>query len=583
MMLATAFGLAFQNAGYFWPANGILLAYLLLAPRRSWLGYLAAGLSAHLAVLSWIHALNGTHLLFAPHDAIEVIAAAFLLRRRSKDLPTFTNGFYLVRFFAGALLLAPLGTALFYAAISAIWLHATFAQTWLRLFVADALGFAVTTPGFVAVFTTNWSEAFRARKTWLVFPVLAAIFVLLIQTRIPGPPLIFPALVLTLIFLGLGWASLLTLFAIAFGAWGIVHHLGPFATFPGGPVAAGIRLQLSAVSMMSVLYGLSVVIETQRNTERNLQRIAHLHATVAANSRDVILLIDGGTRNIIAAPHHFWGGWTRDDLGRNTVLEMMHPTDRENTETILRQLRSSDEGAVTEARVRRPDGTYAWIEASLRAVRDPISKAPTGVLANIREITDRKRAEQQLQDAFQSVEALSLTDPLTGLANRRRFDLALAVEWARAQSEQTPLSLLLIDADYFKRYNDIYGHPGGDFCLRQIAIAVRRGAPRITDLPARIGGEEFAVLLPNCSEEGAFRLANEICEFIRAQAIPHAGNPADMVTVSVGFGTAIPRIGEEFSILMTLADQALYAAKHAGRNNVYPSSPMCAYAGSPGR
>jgi len=134
--------------------------------------------------------------------------------------------------------------------------------------------------------------------------------------------------------------------------------------------------------------------------------------------------------------------------------------------------------------------------------------------------------------------------------------------------QQEPLSLLLFDVDWFKSYNDTYGHVRGDSCLKQIAEAAQDVVTRPGDLVARIGGEEFAVVLPNTPADGAMEVANLICGAIRSRRLPHNTNPIGYVTVSAGCATMVPALGQHSNALSEQADDALYAAKHAGRNQV---------------
>ncbi len=157
-------------------------------------------------------------------------------------------------------------------------------------------------------------------------------------------------------------------------------------------------------------------------------------------------------------------------------------------------------------------------------------------------------------------------DGLTGIANRRRFDTAFAQEWARAGRGGYPLSLLMIDVDWFKQYNDRYGHLEGDDCLRQVASLLRASLLRPTDLACRYGGEEFAVLLPMTSTEGATVLAARIRDALAQLALPHASSPLARVTVSIGISCARPVAGTSERDLLEAADRALYLAKHAGRD-----------------
>jgi diguanylate cyclase (GGDEF)-like protein len=158
---------------------------------------------------------------------------------------------------------------------------------------------------------------------------------------------------------------------------------------------------------------------------------------------------------------------------------------------------------------------------------------------------------------------LSLTDAMTGLANRRRFDEAFAVAQDSARRTGRPLSLLLVDADHFKRFNDQYGHALGDDVLKGLARCLTKSVHRPDDLACRVGGEEFALLLPNTDREGALCVAGEVHRHVRALAIPAAGIGAGAVTVSIGVAGGEADAGED---LYGEADAALYAAKTGGRN-----------------
>jgi diguanylate cyclase (GGDEF)-like protein len=187
-------------------------------------------------------------------------------------------------------------------------------------------------------------------------------------------------------------------------------------------------------------------------------------------------------------------------------------------------------------------------------------------VTTIRDINERKLLEEKLF-------ALSRTDGLTGLANRRAFDEALELEWKRTLREGSQMSLLLLDIDRFKQFNDEYGHQVGDDCLCAVAAAVRDGVRRAIDIVARYGGEEIAVILPSTGPTGAVAIAESVRSAIEALRVPHAGNPeADgIVTASIGVATALARYGGTMrmpeSLLMS-ADHALYKAKHGGRNRV---------------
>lgn len=182
------------------------------------------------------------------------------------------------------------------------------------------------------------------------------------------------------------------------------------------------------------------------------------------------------------------------------------------------------------------------------------------VVETLRDMTDEKLAQVAL-------EQLATRDGLTGLANRRCFDETLHAEWARALRQRQPLSLLMVDVDNFKAYNDANGHLGGDECLKRIATAVA-SEMRANDLVARYGGEEFAVILPNQSLKGAASVAERIRTRVEQLQVPNRLAPAQHVTVSIGAATAIASPENSASDLVAIADTALYRAKHMGRNRI---------------
>lgn len=206
-------------------------------------------------------------------------------------------------------------------------------------------------------------------------------------------------------------------------------------------------------------------------------------------------------------------------------------------------------------------GTHLYLAIDAGPIFDDHGKL-IAVIETVRDMTEQKNAQAALQN-------LAAHDGLTGIANRRAFDERLAVEWSRAAREQQPVSLLLLDIDFFKYYNDNYGHQQGDECLRRVASAMSAAVFRAADLPARYGGEEFVVLMPNTAVSGAKAVAQRICAQISDLRLPHAhSDVADHITASIGVATLCPGPGELANQLVAAADAALYAAKNAGRNRV---------------
>jgi diguanylate cyclase (GGDEF)-like protein len=172
----------------------------------------------------------------------------------------------------------------------------------------------------------------------------------------------------------------------------------------------------------------------------------------------------------------------------------------------------------------------------------------------------------ELQLLNSKLETLSLTDSLTGIANRRHFDSILQQEWQRAVRQGQPLALAILDVDWFKRYNDHYGHPAGDACLRQIAQTLAATVSRASDRVARYGGEEFVFIAPMTDAQSALEIADRVIQAIAALALPHSDTPSGYVSVSMGVAAVIPSAEHTASMLLQQADAALYQAKTLGRN-----------------
>jgi diguanylate cyclase (GGDEF)-like protein len=182
------------------------------------------------------------------------------------------------------------------------------------------------------------------------------------------------------------------------------------------------------------------------------------------------------------------------------------------------------------------------------------------------QLDENRRLEDELR-------ALTVTDSLTGLRNRRHFDTVCAAEWERARRTHTPLAALFIDIDFFKSYNDQHGHGAGDACIALVGKAIDQSLQRPADLAARYGGDEFVVLLPDTDLDGALDVARRVTAAVDALNIPHSGSRLGRVTLSIGVAQQVPGASQMPQEMLQRADAALYAAKEAGRNRVVPA-PM---------
>lgn len=208
---------------------------------------------------------------------------------------------------------------------------------------------------------------------------------------------------------------------------------------------------------------------------------------------------------------------------------------------------------------------------SVRVTRFIIDSA-IGIVVSHDNITERKLAEIRLSEVNRLLEAQATTDGLTGISNRRHFDQSLAQEWERHTRSRLPLSILLLDIDFFKKYNDAFGHLAGDDCLQEIAQTIRSSISRPGDLIARFGGDEFTIILPQTDRAGAIAVATIVARKLKDRQLPHpASELGSAVTVTIGCSTMVPARGIAMREILERADRALYRAKAEGRNRLMHS------------
>ena len=255
-------------------------------------------------------------------------------------------------------------------------------------------------------------------------------------------------------------------------------------------------------------------------------------------------------------------GYTQKEMeGKKTASLFALPEDMERFMESLRET----EGVCRnfEALIRHKDGRTVWTATNAHYYYNDKNE-PAGIEGTVRDITERKRMEEALLE-------ISQKDGLTGLYNRRHFDETLEAELKRASRGRSPspLSLILIDIDYFKPFNDTYGHQEGDDCLVQVGAALKKVVRRPGDLVARYGGEEMVIVLPNMDSKGAEQVAEQMRKRVKALRIPHEGSRCDEhVTISLGVATMYPEISSSAAAIIKKADEALYEAKEGGRNRV---------------
>lgn len=260
-------------------------------------------------------------------------------------------------------------------------------------------------------------------------------------------------------------------------------------------------------------------------------------------------------------------GWEPSSwVSVNDWAERMHPDDQKWVVDFCVTQSKSGTDHEADYRALTKDGNYVWIRDVVHVARDDNGDVEA-LIGFMFDISERKETEQKLLDLQKELEELSFKDGLTGVSNRRMLDSVLEQEWVRARREHQPLSLLLVDIDFFKQYNDFYGHMQGDDCLKQVAQVLSDAATRSRDFFARFGGEEFVMVLPETDADAAQKVAERCQQLIFKQQIPHEqSDVSQILTISIGSGTIVPTHKDELRAFLDNVDRALYQAKQAGRN-----------------
>jgi len=273
-------------------------------------------------------------------------------------------------------------------------------------------------------------------------------------------------------------------------------------------------------------------------------------------------------------------GYSREELLKMTFADITHPDDLEADWAFVRELLAGQRETYSmEKRYFAKDQSLVWVNLTVSLVKK-LDGSPDYFISVIEDITLRKRIERERDELIAELEErvrqrtaelemLTLTDPLTGIANRRSFELCLEAEWDRAVRTRQPLSVILMDVDFFKQFNDGAGHTAADEALQAFASCLRQVAQRSTDLAARYGGDEFVMVLPDTGFEGAVAIAKRIQELVNGRKIRNPGSPhLGLMTVSQGLATALPDSRSNAKRIMLEADRALYRAKHSGPGRI---------------
>lgn len=554
-----------HGVSFIWVAASLLIARLSMLPFRRWplpLAACAIGGSAAIATV-------GMGPVAAPFLVVigltESAIAAGIVRRFTGDDNCFDSMRGVGAFVLAAGVVAPLFSGLAGGAVATLVTGIPFRLNFIHWVASHAVGALTFTPIVMLALRGDFSvltRQVRRREAAITAGLMALVALVVFGTFYQSQaPILFlpmlPMLAATIVRGRLGAAGSTIVLALVGGMLTFNGH-GPITLLNGGTGARTLFFQLYVACATVLVLPVAALLKAQSSLLKRLRESEAKYRTLAERSGDAILDIaaDGTIR--YASPSIV--DLTGIDPAALIGTSARALVDAKDIDVVWNShLRAmEDRDAAYSAQYRGTgEARDKWFEASMRAVATDQGES-IGVIGSVRDITDRKQNEFELTSAAN-------TDPLTGLANRRAFMTLLQKRFQARDREVLGSSVALFDLDHFKTVNDRYGHAAGDEVLRAFA-AVARGVMRAGDILSRIGGEEFAVLLANCTPEQAFSVCDRFREAIEHSVVHLHGDRDIAVTVSAG----IARIDSyrDASAVLRAADAALYQAKDAGRNRL---------------
>lgn len=565
---------ALDRLVYIWPLTGVQLAILLpewkhaahrvISQLAGVLGVFVGGYIMGLPV--WFA------LIIAAISGLEVWIAGTILQRGVRtfdDLKRREN----LRLFVVATIIGPATAGMVAGIPVAFLLHQFQTDTALISALSDSLGIAIVLPTLLFALTGEYRYPSKIAPylnkgipAALLFTAVA--FAVFWQTNSPLLFLIFPPMILLLLVMGLEGAVVTSVVLPIIACYATAHGHGPlWLNRPMEPTHRLLLLQLFLWMCIATSLPVGALLDEQRRSEMAAESARSIYQTLLKNAEDMIILssIDGSQRYISAACQTLTG-WTPEEYLALDRLATFHPDDLQMATLVIESMLQGKSEHTFRYRIAQKDGGWRWVEARVRTYMDDNTGAIAGYVGTVRDIADLLQTEEAWLLEKQTLSKLALTDPLTGLSNRSAFNEAVRERMRRLRRDSNKHALMMIDVDYFKTYNDTYGHPAGDDCLRQIAEALRSQAVRTEDVVARWGGEEFIVLLFGTNLDGSRQVAQHMLEAVRRLKIEHRSNPKQIVTISIGIADLDAASATDASLWIQRADRALYRSKQSGKD-----------------
>lgn len=582
---------------FLWPTTGVLMALLL----PQWKGSLRSRLTMLAAAGAGV-LLGGLAVAMPPWLALQTAAltlvdlgfTCLLLVPTVATFDGLKQRTGVIRFALTAIFV-PLCTALMGALSLAGFLHETFARTATQIFFSNSLGMALLYPTALFLLTApagSLQTLLCRRQSWL-----SVSFFLLIacgvfwQTALPFLFVVFPPMIIVLLVMGLEGAVLVSLLLSVVGWVATMHGHGPLWLIHGAMADYRmLMLQLFVWTCLATAMPVGALLDERRRAERTAEEARIIYQIMLNNAEEMIVLssLDAGIDERYVSPSvERLTGFTPKEYLAFERLGTIHPDDLDTAGTILQSLYAGKWQHIMRYRLLQKAGGYKWVEATVRAYGDEARGVVKGYVAAIRDISAQRQTQLKWEEERAALTQeqkrltdLASTDALTGLSNRRSFEELLRNHEfdMRQQAERVlavnraytvglrKLTIMMLDVDSFKLYNDTYGHTEGDSCLRELADILKKNLSRKDDAVARLGGEEFAIVLPGAGETAAMRVAERLLTAVRQAKRPHKASPLGYVTVSIGIAVAMPSTDFRYALLLQQADRALYLAKNSGKN-----------------
>lgn len=558
-----------------WLANAVLLGQMMVAAPRQRYWVLVGGIAGNI-VANLFGERPAVALSYTLADTLEVLIA-FSFVPRISAIAELLRPRALLRFLAGGVILAPFLSGLLATALLRGQLNGHLIPNLANWFVTHALSLVLFTPAAVVFWNGEAADLLRADRRLKTVGLLLLVCVVttgvFVQSRLPLLYWALLPIVLLAFHADVAGVMVGLLLCLAITVLFTMHGIGPLWIFPFQNMEARIfSLQLFMLAALGIALPISATQVSRARLVGLLREGERRYRILAENATDIVMSVTRDGRLTYVSPRAQTVMYRNpDELIGAYLPDLVIADDREALATAIEKLALGASEISQVSRFRRSDGQILWLETYLRPVIDPFSGQPEALTATTRDITARKTAEQRLADERLELQGLAYRDGLTGLFNRRHFDLELESQWRQLAAIEGSgfTAVVMIDIDAYKSYNDHYGHQRGDECLRTVAQTIALSARRPTDIVARYGGEEFALILRETDLHGARVVAERIRRAVEGLKVPHLASHVGMVTISLGVAAQQPSEGGDAASLLAAADRALYEAKRRGRNQTF--------------